>query len=327
MSGFFHLRCVSLSSSATALKASFLPMSYLRNKRPASVVHGGHTIDPPIPFASSHRHEYGRTLIERSLSEADVSLYTVGGNGTCQIRTSLDALFDGDEVTAAGVAFSVQALDSSLDIQALEFANPSDGDGSTINIYARKGGNFSTTASDWITLATAVTSAVSPDGLGMIVPRAEMEQAVTIAAGEIWTIYISSSTPNIKLISTKLATGYRYQVDDYLQVNVGEAIGVGAEFSSSRTPGRMFQGRLFYRVLKPCSEMTTTTEYTFPFATASGIDSTKLKDAVTSGLNKLLTDEADLKRWTQVHGLSIKNVGLKSKGPSGMCALGAVVSF
>ena len=83
---------------------------------------------------------------KRSLAEADVSLYKVAGNGTCQIRTSLDTLYDG-EVAATGVTFSVQALETTVDIQALEFAYSPGSSTSKIDIYARKGTSFSTTGS------------------------------------------------------------------------------------------------------------------------------------------------------------------------------------
>jgi len=240
----------------------------------------------------------------------------VGGSGSCQIRSSLDTLVDGD-VAATGVTFSVQAIGTSLDIQALEFANTKESSSSKITVYARKGTSFSTTASDWTTLAST-TSVPSPDGLGMMIPRAEMKQPLTIAAGETWTIYISSSAANIRLASTTNSTGSSYQVDDFLQLNVGESMTDGAAFSASRTGNRGFQGKLYYRVVKPCQALSTETESVFPFAAASGIDNAQLKNAMTSGFKNLLTDQADLKRWSQVNGLTIKNITLQSKGAEGM---------
>jgi hypothetical protein len=299
-------------------------MSYLRNNRPSGIVPGGHrTRDTPTISDSSHRGHSGGTILttigsstERSLAEANVDLYNVGGSGTCQIRSSLDTAVDGN-VAATGVTFSVQAIGTSLIIQAIEFANTKGSSSSEINIYARKGTSFSTTASDWTTLASTA-SVASSDGLGMMIPRAAMKQPLTVAAGEVWTIYISSSAANIKLTSTTKSTGSSYQVDSFLQLNVGESIKDGAAFSASRTGNMGFQGKLYYRVLKPCQDLVTDTQSVFPFAATSGIDPTELNNALTTGFHNLLTDQGDLKRWSQVNGLAIKNISLKSKGAEGM---------
>lgn len=254
---------------------------------------------------------------DRSLGEAEVELYGEGGVGTCLIRNSLDTLYSG-EVAASGAVFTVKALSSSIEIQGIEFANVNADDDSTVQIYVRQGTSFSSNKVDWTQLATT-TSVRSPDGLGAIVPRADMTAGVTMAQGDERTFYISLGSNNLKMADSSASSGSAFQSDDYLQLNVGESVAAGAEFSASRTPNRAFQGKLHYRVIKPCNTLTTETKLVFPFAAEPATDAQKLNDAVSAGFNKLLTDEADLARWTTAYGLKINSLTLKSKGTLGTC--------
>lgn len=275
---------------------------------------GGDTFQEKNGSAVSTFHSSEGSSKSRLLGEADVD--TFGGQGTCQLRNSLDTLYNG-EIAAAGAVFTVKALTNSIDIQGIEFANVEATDGSPVLIYARKGKDFSTNRGDWIQLATS-TSVPSPDGLGAIAPRADMTRSVAMNQGDEWTFYISLQSNNLKMAESSAGAGASYQTDDYLQLNVGESVAVGPEFSSSRTENRAFQGKLHYRVLKPCNTLGMKTELIFPFAAEPGIDRRDLNSAVSAGFDSLLADEPDLARWATVHGLNIDGITLKSKGKLGM---------
>jgi hypothetical protein len=253
----------------------------------------------------------------RLLGEPDVGLYVSGGEGTCQIRNSLDTLYNGENA-AFGAVFTVQALTDPLDIQGIEFANNLNAgdEGAVVNIYVLPNANgFSSNKDDWIKLAST-TSVASPDGIGSIAPRADFTRSVAISPGNPWTFYVALENGNLKMADST-ATGTSYQQDDFLRLNVGESLASGAEFTAARTANRAFQGKLHYRVLKPCNTLATETEFVFPFATEAGTDRVALNAAVSAGFEQLLIDEKDLVRWVNLYGLVIKTINLKSKGSQG----------
>jgi hypothetical protein len=250
----------------------------------------------------------------RSLGEPDVDLYVSGGEGTCQIRNSLETLYSG-ETAAFGAVFTVQALTDNLDIQGIEFSNMEASKESAVKIYIRPGASFSSNPSDWI-LLVSTTSVASPDGLGAIAPRADFSRSVSVLPGSPWMFYVSLESGNLK-IADSTATGSSYQADAFLQLNVGESVAAGAEFEASRTANKAFQGKLYYSVLKPCNTLGTETKFIFPFATESGTDRVALNAAVSAGFEKLLVDEKDLARWVNLYGLTIKTLTLKTKGSQG----------
>lgn len=259
-------------------------------------------------------HSDGLGHQSRSLGEADVGLFASGGPGTCQIRNSLDTLYNG-ETAAFGAVFTVQALTNSVDIQGIEFANMEASKESAVKIFVIKSDTFSSNPNDWIELAST-TSVPSPDGLGAIAPRADFTRSVSFNQGDVWTFYVSLESGNLKMADSG-TTGSSYQVDNFLQLNVGESMDTGAEFTAARTPNKAFQGKLYYRVLKPCNTLGTQTELIFPFATDAGTDRVALNAAVSAGFERLLANETDLVRWVNVYGLAIKTITLKSLGSQG----------
>ena len=259
-----------------------------------------------------------REEASRFLRETDTDLVP-GSPGTCQLRTSLDTLYTGEE-TAHGVIFSVRALVGQIEIQGFEFANLESVTDPVVKIYGRRGTTFSSDPTQWTELSWT-TAVKSPDGLGAISPRADMVQSITLEnAGDEYLIYftLNSATLQVADTSAQATTGSAYEVDDVLQLNVGEAIEGSNEFTGTRTPNRAFQGKLHYRVKKACNTLGIRTELSFPFAAEPGTDRRELNTAVSAGFQTLLTEEADLARWRNVHGLSIDGVELRTKGERGM---------
>lgn len=250
----------------------------------------------------------------RDLSRADIDLLA-GTPGTCQVRTSLDTLYTG-EVKSYGAVFTIRALTDPVEIQSFEFANI-DSDGShDVNIYAKSDTVFSTNLRDWTEL-TSARSVRSADGLGAISPRAQMQNSITLSAGEEALVYLTLNTPNLRMAETADPVGTVYQSDDFLELMVGQSIEDLPELMGTRTGNRAFQGKLHYRVLKDCSTLGTETELTFPFAAEPGTDRRELNAAVSAGFINLLNEEADLARWQNVYGLSIDGVELRTKGALG----------
>ena len=261
----------------------------------------------------------------RALATA-VDLYSTGGGDTttCQVRADISTPYNGAITVTNGAVFTVTSIGEYINLQALEFSTGSGNDidalQPAVQIWAQKGTTVSQNRADWIEL-TSTTAVGSPDGMGAVVPRTDIPNPLPFGPGETWTILVSFGSAKIlHMQATANAIGTVHQEDPYIKINVGQGIGSGEDpFAAIGTTSAAFQGRLHYRVLKPCESMPATTKFPFPIAVKSGIDKTQLTSSVQDAFSTLLQNSTSLQRWTQDYGLTLESVDPGSDVSSENC--------
>lgn len=258
----------------------------------------------------------------------DVDVFSGGAPGTCQVRDALSTPYDGT-FAANGALFTVSAL-GSLDILAIEFATNIEITDENIDmsslpqvqVWARQGTTFSDKPSDWIELANT-RAVVSPDRSGVLVPRVEMSQPISLTAGADWSILVSLEGGDEKILRMKGVTdtvGMPFQENDLVKLNVGRSLdSPGDPFQAPRSASMAFQGKLHYRSLKPCSSMTSTTKLPFSFVVKAGAGQSEVQSTVFAIFSTMLRDEANFKRLAQVHNLKLQDVDIGERQAADKC--------
>jgi hypothetical protein len=212
--------------------------------------------------------------------------------------------------------FSVTAKES-VEIISFEFASFSIGNDLQVEVYTIQGADYLSVndqADRWIMIGKTEAAIETIDGLGMIVPRADMLRAIQMLPGDTRSFYFTLKSQHLKLEGNNGATTGQLQLeDDMLQLNVGVSLRV-YPFPELVDMDRSFQGKIHYHSFQPCDDFSLeSTDAVFSFASNSD-DIGAVNLTLTDGLRDMLQDDPELERYTQVHGLQLQTLQAKSRG-------------
>jgi hypothetical protein len=211
--------------------------------------------------------------------------------------------------------FSVTAKES-VEIISFEFANFPSGDDLQVEVYTIQGADYLSVqdqADKWILIGKTEAAIETIDGLGMIVPRADMLRAIQLLAGETRSFYFTLKSQYLKTEGNDGATGQLQLEDDMLQLNVGVSLRT-YPFPALVDMDRSFQGKIHYHSFQPCDDFDLeSTEAVFSFVSESN-DIGEVSLALTDGLGDMFQDDPELERYTQVHGLQLQTVQAIPRG-------------
>lgn len=251
--------------------------------------------------------------VARRLQEnRDVSL-VANSAGQCILSTQLETTSSASTAIATGVMFSVTAKQN-MEITSFEFAHfPFDGD-LQVQIYTLQGTDYLSNRNQpgqW-TLVSDTTGVESPDEGDddiAISPRGDMIKTVPLVmnAGESRSFYFTLKSQHLKLDdSSFLTTGQEYFSDSMLQTNVGIGIRLSNFPSTDDDVNRAFQGRIHYRSIESCPDLSTET------VVRVAVNPTEVpqspSDVFQSAFTAMLDGQVDWARWKRSHGLRLSTL-------------------
>jgi hypothetical protein len=168
------------------------------------------------------------------------------------------------------------------------------------------------------TKLSATIAVDSPNGLGAVAPRADMQRSVQMTAGESRSFYFTLKSQHLQVDTPDegVVTGAPFISDDRLQINVGVSLRF-YPFPKLVDMDRAFQGKIHYRSIEPCDQWEESTEITMPFAVNATGDIRDVNAALTNGFADVLDSEAILSRLKNLHGLRLDGLDAKNKGTRG----------
>lgn len=258
----------------------------------------------------------------RSLYE-DVELAMAGyGSAICVARASLDTT-DSDETNhaaAVGTMFSVKAKED-IEILGFEFLDLQFDAPLDVQIFMLKPkylGEYEAASLEkdaWENVVSSSTAKETPEGVGAIVPRADMKKTIPLLANQVASFYFTLKSPHLQLSkSENLKTGQMYSEDGGLRVDVG--IGLKDVFDLSQTDffdylkvaNRAFQGKIHYHAIKDCSNFMTSTQIDLLFAYNATASSLDVSQAISDAFRNVLEEEPRLKRMMDQHKLEFESI-------------------